>query len=154
MSNGSVFKLTPQGKKLQAEIEKMKRMEVAIGFQSGKAAEKDGTDICEIAIYNEFGTSSIPSRPFLRNSVDDNIDKINSFIATQCKAVCSGQTGCEDALKKIGTFHVGNVQQTIRNGDFAPNAPATIRRKGSSHPLIDTGTMRRSVSFVVRERTV
>ena len=153
MSDKSVFKWTPQGRKLQKELKKFSQMEVAVGFQSGKVSEKDGTDICEIATYNEFGTSTIPSRPFLRDSVDKNRNQINAFFAAQIKAICNGQTDTETALKKVGIFHVGNVQQIIRNGDFKPNAPSTIRRKGSSHPLIDTGTMRRSVEYVVRKRT-
>ncbi len=41
-----------------------------------------------------------------------------------------------------------NIKAVIREGGipYIPNAPATIRRKGSSHPLIDTGEMLRSVT--------
>ena len=41
-----------------------------------------------------------------------------------------------------------NIKGVIREGGipYIPNAPATIRRKGSSHPLIDTGAMLRSVT--------
>ncbi len=37
------------------------------------------------------------------------------------------------------------IVQMIREGGqpYLPNAPATIKRKGSSHPLIDTGEMMR-----------
>lgn len=35
-----------------------------------------------------------------------------------------------------------------RNG-WAPNAPSTIRRKGSDRPLIDTGEMRKSIIGIV-----
>ena len=128
MSNETTFKLTAQGEKLQRELKKARGMEVAIGFQSGKSSEKDGTDICEIAIYNEFGTSTIPSRPFMRDSVDQNRDKINRFIGNQLKAIINGQTDTATALKRIGNFQKGNIQQTIRNGDFIPNAAATIRK--------------------------
>ena len=36
-----------------------------------------------------------------------------------------------------------------RNG-WAPNKPSTIRSKGSARPLIDTGAMRKAITFVVR----
>jgi hypothetical protein len=35
--------------------------------------------------------------------------------------------------------------------NWAPNAPATIRAKGSDRPLIDTGEMRKSITYVVRQ---
>ena len=73
-------KLTPDGEKFYAEIEKLKKLQVRVGFQQGTAQEEDGTDICDVAMWNELGTSSTPSRPFLAMSVDDNADKINAFL--------------------------------------------------------------------------
>ena len=37
----------------------------------------------------------------------------------------------------------------IVNGGFEPNKESTVKRKGSSKPLIDTGTMRNAVSYEV-----
>ena len=34
-------------------------------------------------------------------------------------------------------------------GTFAPDAPATARRKKSSRPLIDTGLLRQSIKYKV-----
>lgn len=44
---------------------------------------------------------------------------------------------------------VGYVQDQITNGEFEPNAPMTVQRKGSDHPLIDTGQLRRGISYVI-----
>ena len=46
-------------------------------------------------------------------------------------------------------FVRGLVQETIKEGEFSPNAPSTIKKKGSDKPLIDTGHMRQSVMTVV-----
>lgn len=35
---------------------------------------------------------------------------------------------------------------------WPPNAPSTIARKGSDRPLIDTGSLRRAITFVVRAK--
>ena len=35
--------------------------------------------------------------------------------------------------------------------NWAPNAPSTIRRKGSAQPLIDTGELRKAITYVVDE---
>ena len=43
------------------------------------------------------------------------------------------------------------VVRKINKGPFTPNAPATVKRKGSSQPLIDTGNLRKSITFVIRD---
>ncbi len=125
--------------------------EVRIGFQHGEAAEDDGTDICDIAAWNELGTEHIPSRPFLRKSVDENEGKINQFLQAEVRSLASGKTA-ETLLNEIGTFQKSLVQEKIMEGSFAPNAESTIRRKGSSKPLIDTGRMRQSVNYVIKRK--
>lgn len=39
---------------------------------------------------------------------------------------------------------------SAKNG-WAPNAPAVVKRKGSSRPLIHSGQMRQAITYVVRE---
>ena len=46
----------------------------------------------------------------------------------------------------------GYMQDNLTNGNWKPNAPLTIELKGSSHPLIDTGQMRQSITYVVEEK--
>ena len=55
------------------------------------------------------------------------------------------------AAKDIGAKSVGMIQQEIVDGNWTPNAPSTIAKKGSDHPLIDTGLMRQSVHYVVKK---
>jgi len=145
-------KLTPEGKRFFKEIEQLKKLQVRVGYQQGDEQEKDGADLCDIAMFNELGTSNTPSRPFMRDSVDKNEDKINNFCKTQMKLLSSGKTTTEQMLKSIGVFQKGLVQKEIRDGEFVPNAPSTIKRKGSDKPLIDTGTMRQSVNFVIKNK--
>ena len=44
------------------------------------------------------------------------------------------------------------MQQEIVDGGFVANKPSTIKKKKSEQPLIDTGHMRQSVDFVIKER--
>ena len=85
-------------------------------------------------------------------SVDDNADKINAFLKGQLKLLAQGRTTAEGILKAIGVFQKGLIQEKIKSGDFEPNAPSTIAKKGSDKPLIDTGTMRQSVNFAVTKK--
>ena len=144
-------KVTADGKKLQKILKELADKEVRVGFQQGKATEEDGTDVCDIAAWNELGTVNMPSRPFLRMSVDDNSDKINSFMSAQKRSIINGEPA-DRILKKIGIFQKDLIQEKITEGSFAPNAPSTIKAKGSSKPLIDTGRMRQSVNFEIKQK--
>ena len=56
------------------------------------------------------------------------------------------------ALGEIGKTQKDYMQVEIDNGNFAPNAASTIRKKGSSHPLVDSGTMRASINYVIEKK--
>lgn len=83
--SGGWDRLTPEGQKFFKEIDELIAKKVFVGFQAGHAAEEDGTDIAAVAAWNELGTENIPSRPFLRMSVDENEGKINAMCAQQVK---------------------------------------------------------------------
>lgn len=146
-------RLTPEGERFLRELNKLAEQEVFVGYQHGEAMEENGADLMEVAAYNEFGTSTIPSRPFLRNAYDNNADEINAMNEQQARGIMEGKSA-EDCLKDMGAYGVSLVQKEIRDGDFVPNAPDTIRRKGSDRPLIDTGRMRQSVHYVIRPKGV
>lgn len=142
---------TPDGRKFKRMLEELATLEVRIGFQAGEAQEEDGTDMCDVAAYNELGTEHIPARPFLRKSVDENASKINSFMKAKVKELTQGKPG-EQVLKEIGIFQKDLIQEKIKSGTFEPNADSTIAKKGSSKPLIDTGKMRQSVNYVIQKK--
>ena len=142
---------TAEGKRLKKMLDELSQKKVRIGFQKGKATEDDGTDVCDVAAWNELGTEHSPSRPFLRKSVDENEAKINSFLQSQRRALING-TPAEQILKEIGIFQKDLIQEKITEGSYEPNAPSTVKRKGSSKPLIDTGRMRQSVDYVIAKK--
>lgn len=59
--------LTPAGRKFFRELKKLQDLEVQVGFQGDQKYE-DGTSIAEVAVYNEFGSSDTPERPFRRRA--------------------------------------------------------------------------------------
>lgn len=70
-------RLTPgKGKSSFRQIDELQDKEVFVGFQAGKVTVDRGVDMAQIAMWNELGTSTAPSRPFLRKSVDENADPI------------------------------------------------------------------------------
>lgn len=146
-------KLTAQGVKFYAELKKLKEMMVRVGYQRGDEVEEEsGVDLCDIAAWNEFGTSNAPSRPFMRDSVDNHVEQINTFLKQQLSMLARGETTAENVFNAIGVFQKGLVQKEIVDGQFEPNAPSTIKRKKSDKPLIDTGKMRQSVNYVIKKK--
>lgn len=138
---------TPEGERFRKQLKELAGLEVRAGFQSD-GSSGEGTDITDIAMWNELGTVNIPSRPFMRDSVDKHADDINRMLAEQKAALLGGATA-EDILNAAGIFIKDLMQTEIEQGDFVPNAPQTIRRKGSDKPLIDTGRMKNSVNYWV-----
>ena len=126
---------------------------VNVGVPEGKR-EEDGTPVAMIAAVHEFGSPShgIPERPFLRVAVEKNRVKYVRLNRINLVKMLRGQMGMEQALGQLGEMAKGDVQSEIRNGDFVPLKAATIRRKGSSKPLIDTGQMVQSISWVLEDK--
>ena len=54
-----------------------------------------------------------------------------------------------DVLDLVGMQAAADIQTKISSIYTPPNAPATIRAKGSAKPLIDTGLMLASVQNAV-----
>ena len=75
-----------------------------------------------------------------------------SFWDTPLKAAILSGKSADLILKELGIFQKDLMQAEITEGDFVPNAPSTVRRKGSSKPLIDTGRMRQSVDYVIKPK--
>lgn len=144
-------KLTPDGRKFEKMLKELAALETRVGFQAGEATDDKGVDICDIAAWNEVGTIHIPSRPFLRDSVDNNVDKINAMLKAKKQDLLSGASA-EQVLKEIGLFQKDLIQETILEGSFEPNADLTIKRKGSDKPLVDTGRMLQSVNYVIKKK--
>ena len=152
MAGGVTDRWTPEGRRFQQMLKELEKKEVRVGFQAGKNSESDGTDICDIATWNELGTDSgIPSRPFMRNTVDNNGPKINALFKKAQEQVIAGESA-EVILNGIGVGVKGLMQEEIRKGSYTPNAPSTIAKKKSDKPLIDTGRMRQSVEYVIKEK--
>ena len=61
----------------------------------------------------------------------------------------NGKVSPFDGLSKLGVSYEGEMKKTFLVGQFIPNKPATIKRKGSSRPLIDTGHLRQSITSKV-----
>jgi len=108
----------------------------------------------EVGVTHEFGLGRCPIRSFIRLPFKVKADEMSKAIENGFKAVSSGTTTTERALGLIGARannYVIEAFETEGWGKWKPLHPYTIMMKGSSAILIDTGTLRRSVTWEVRD---
>lgn len=123
---------------------------IKVGIMADAGSEKGGASLVDVAMYNEYGTQHIPARPFVRQTTETHRASWGSLSAKVENRVAHGMDP-HQAMEIIGVKAEGDMKATIGRGHFAPNAPNTIKQKGSSQPLIDTGRMRNSVSHKVED---
>jgi hypothetical protein len=143
------------------EIEKLKTCSIKAGVtqDTGAAMNEDGVTVATYATYNEFGVRKhgkevIPSRPFIRGWVDSKREQIAKTIEKLYGQVNDGKMFGATALNRLGQYAEYGIRSYLRNGSFVPNSERTVKMKGSSRPLIDTGTLRNSIRYEIVEQPV
>ena len=135
------------------EIAKAKKEPfVKVGFlEEGEPRKDSGPTNAQIAFWNEFGTSRIPERPFMRLTWIRKRRDIAKVIDKTIGEIQVGRMTVAEALGIIGLKAQQATKRTIVTLRDPPNAPSTIMRKKSSNPLIDTSQMLNSVQYKVSE---
>ncbi len=148
MSRSSVRERDLGWKRIQREIKSARKASVKVGvLGEGDTYEDSGASVLDIAIYNEFGTSQIPARPFIRGAYDQRQKELQRTSARLWDQIVAGRLSTQEAVGLLGEKHQGQVQDYMTALDTPPNAPSTIAQKGSSNPLIDEGRLRRSIRW-------
>ena len=127
-------------------------MVAQVGFPSGINYE-DGTSVAYVATIQEFWAPEvrIPPRPFMRPTVAAHKREWSKLIAKGIPQVVIGKMTAFDVLDLVGIKAAADIQTTIASIYSPPNSPATIKRKGSAKPLVDTGLMVASVQNAVNK---
>lgn len=107
-----------------------------------------------IGAVHEFGAPErgISARPWLRPGIKSGVHDFVRLNRRNLLRIINGKMTAEQALRQLGAMAVGKVQQYIKkSSNFLPLKDATIKRKGSSAPLIDTGQMWQSINYEMGE---
>ncbi len=147
-----------------------------VGLPSNATPYPDGTSVAMVATVHEFGADikvtskmrgwfaahgvhlgtsviHIPERSFLRSTVQKNQREYGQFLKTGLEKVAEGKLDGAQLAELLGLKVQGDIQKTIQDISNPPNSGFTIRMKGSSNPLIDTGHLAQSITFEVVEVT-
>lgn len=102
-----------------------------------------------IAAAHEFGLG-VPLRSWLRSPIDALEADYRKMAAKLVRQVYDGKIEPDVALERLGLWLVGELKKRMSAGlPVPPLKPETIRRKGSSKPLIDTGQTRSAITHEV-----
>lgn len=122
------------------------------GYATKAAADRDEVRFLRTGSgYMEIGVTqphdiNIPAREWLEPGVASASDEITQTIEDGLSA----DRSMDAILETIGVVAAGAVKVYMTELKTPPNAASTIRKKGSSNPLIDTGAMRASVTSKVQ----
>lgn len=152
---------------IKKEVRRFKKSYTSIGFFT--TGGDPSNDIAARAIVHEFGAKipvtkkmkgfflykfgvalkksiiTIPERSFMKQTFDKNKNKIHDKIIDGYNRVLDGNDTAKQALSRLGEWYRALMQLTIRGENFVANSPLTIKAKGSSKPLSDTGEMANSI---------
>lgn len=143
--------------KLRAQLARLSKLDVFVGIQGEEARQPhpnaDAT-IGQVAVWNHAGTEDIPARPFIDHGISLVKDKTREVAKKAIRALIDRRAAtAEEALVPMGEMGAAAVREAIDTSrEWAePLAESTARRKGHDQPLLDTGTVRDSVTYEVRD---
>lgn len=140
-----------RGKKLEDVLERVRQRR-----RNAKQAES-GLTLAELATILHFGTENghIPARPFLTLAFDKHRDELVEMGGKLIGGILDGKMTVEKALNILGASLANFAKREITDGSGVPppNAPSTVRRKGSDRPLVDTGRLLGAINWSVEIRS-
>jgi hypothetical protein len=126
---------------------------IKVGLPENTPNYYDGTDIITVGATHEYGVpeKNIPRRSFLRVPLIKREADIKKLMQKGFNNV-SKSGGAIEMMNKIGLYAQNISQMSFTSNEWTPLKPNTIKRKGSSRPLIDTGILRSSITYVVEKK--
>jgi phage gpG-like protein len=113
--------------------------------------EPSKLSLLEVAAVHEFGApaAGIPQRSFIRATIDARRADIARLQLALAKQVLTGKLTPDQALEQMGAKVAAWCQTRIAEGIGPALKPATIARKKSSKPLVDTGQLKSAITYRV-----
>lgn len=140
---------------LRRIIDNVKSMglnKLEVGLPAGKSHSGTDLDMAELGAVHEFGSISrnIPARPFIRPSITENREKYIKLMRQQASKLIFRRVTLKNALSIVGEVAKSDIQKYMLTASFTPLSPETIKRKGSTRPLIDSAQMRNAITYEVK----
>lgn len=126
------------------EVERVSAITVGIHEEEGAQSEAEGKTLAEIAEINEYGLGP-PARPFISGWAEVMREEAMQMLADRMAQAAAAGKSPIAAAEQVAQYLAGDCQANISAGIPPENAQSTQDRKGSTTPLIDTGTLRAAI---------
>jgi len=143
-------------------IQQLASNEVLIGIPASTTERQDGEPInnATIGYIQETGSpvNNMPARPFLVPGVESAQKAATDELKKGADDAMDGNAQAADkALHRAGIVASNAVKAKINAGiapELAPSTLAARRRRGrtGTTPLIDTGSLRNAITYVLRKK--
>lgn len=155
LKNFAIRDIDKGWKERRKRLESAKKRRVTVGVHEKDADKRkvEGhgeVNNVDIGTWAEYGSATEPSRSWLRSTIDTNKNKYGEMLRSLAIQIIDGKQTPQKAMAILGEAAKADMIATINAGIPPPNAPETIARKGSSKPLIDTGSFKQSINYVVK----
>lgn len=128
---------------------------VYIGVPTSKnGMHEGGINMATLLALHVLGAPSrgIPQRDPLRPPLIANAQRYSDLLALGLKNALANGTDPKLVYEKIGIVATNDVKDYFITGNFKALSEKTIKAKGSSKPLIDSGELRNSITYEVRQK--
>lgn len=158
-ANVTVTRTGPGAAQIRKRLASLADMDVLVGIPQ-KANSRRGGKInnAELLYVLTHGSPirGIPATPVIEPAVkaDGNRQAIGKELAEAASAhLQDNAAATEQHLDAAGMagMNAAKAWFTDARNNWPPNKPSTIRRKGSSRRNIDTGALRRAITYVLRK---
>lgn len=152
--SASYTKSGPGLKKVLDDLKRVEKSDVLVGIPAATTSRK-GEPINNASLMFVLTHGSplhnIPATPIVEPGIERKRKPIAVELAAASKAVLEHKPlEAEQALMRAGILGANGAKEMFTDNDWPANAPSTIRRKGSDRRNIDTGSLRRAISWVLR----
>lgn len=143
-------------RKILAALDKARSFAMTIGIHEedggAPAGGGGGATVIEVATWLEFGTEHIEPRPAISAWADENASKVTREVGDDMRKALKAGVSPAQRADQLAQKYAGQIQQKIAAGIPPPNKPATVKKKGSDKPWIDTGQTRSSIRGKVQAK--
>lgn len=138
-------------------VRSLTHKELMVGVPEDETLRQQGVlTNAYLAFIHENGApaQNIPARPFLRPGMEAALPKVAEELTAAIKIPFS-MGNFDMCLDRAGTLAVSSIQLVITSSVPPPLSPRTLeerkaRGNQSTATLVDTGQMRRAITYVVR----
>lgn len=142
---------------VKAKLDKIINRRILVGIPQQEGLRDGEVTNAQKLWENTVGSplKHVPARPLLEPAVEDRLDEIGATLQRGVLAgLVIGDEAMDAAYNRAGLMAQQAAVAWFDNpkNNWKPNSPYTIQKKGSDAPLIDTGEMRKAITFIIEDK--